>query len=68
LVVGPSPMRWRIRDPVVELMADPSTGCCVAEVVAVTSYDELAEVYEWPISDAKLAPALSGCREVSATG
>src|SRR3954465_2856370 len=27
------------------------------EVLVVTEYDELAEVYEWLISDAKLAPA-----------
>jgi SAM-dependent methyltransferase len=29
----------------------------VSEVVVVTSYNALAEVYEWLISDAKLAPA-----------
>jgi SAM-dependent methyltransferase len=29
----------------------------VAEVVVVTGYEALAEVYEWLISDAKLAPA-----------
>jgi SAM-dependent methyltransferase len=32
-------------------------GRLVTEVVAVTGYDELAEVYEWLISDAKLTPA-----------
>lgn len=29
----------------------------MTEVVVVRSYDALAEVYEWLISDAKLAPA-----------
>ena len=29
----------------------------MTEVVVVTGYDALAEVYEWLISDAKLTPA-----------
>ena len=34
-----------------------TVGLPLTEVVVVTGYDALAEVYEWLISDAKLTPA-----------
>ena len=41
----------------------------MTEVVVVTGYDALAEVYEWLISDAKLTPAeFAGRSELHSLG